>query len=117
MIEERNCVRVGSEGHVRLAGLAKPTGIEADHGEVFGEGRNLRVPHPAVTDPGMKQEYRGPAPGHVIGDLGAVHPSYSTPRLQVRRLHPALQSQRNGEAVIRHLTRWRSRWQSCAGSW
>ena len=70
MIQQPDRVRVGGEGRVRLAGLAKPTGIEADHGEVFGEGRNLSVPHPAVADPGMKQEHGRPTAGHVIRDLG-----------------------------------------------
>src|SRR5215212_6499151 len=105
MIEERNCVRVGSEGHVRLAGLAKPTGIEADHGEVFGEGRNLRVPHPAVTDPGMKQEYRRPAPGHVIRDLGAVHCGYSAPCLRVRLRHSASSDNGTSKQYGRRETR------------
>ena len=58
MIQQPDRVRVGGEGRVRLAGLAEATGIEADHGEVLGEGRNLSVPHPAVADPGMKQEHR-----------------------------------------------------------
>ena len=29
---------VRRKGHVRLAGLAKATGVEADHREVLGEG-------------------------------------------------------------------------------
>ena len=82
VIQEPNRVRVGGEGRVRLAGLAKATGIEADDGEVFGKGRNLSVPHPAVTDPGMKQEHRRPAAGHVVRDLRAVDLGDAVPRLR-----------------------------------
>src|SRR4051812_16770909 len=87
MIQERDRVRVGRKGRVRLAGLAKPSGIEADDGEVLGECRNLRVPHPAVADPGMKQEHRRPTAGHVICDPSAVDVGYSAPRLRVRLRH------------------------------
>ena len=73
MIQERDRIRVGREGRVRLAGLAEATGVEADHREVLGEGGNLSVPHPAVADPGMKQEHGRPTAGHVVRDPRAVH--------------------------------------------
>ena len=70
MIQKRDGVRVGSEGCVGLASLAKATSIEADHREVLGEGGSS---HRRSPIPAWSKSTGGPLPSTSYAISGAVH--------------------------------------------